>query len=69
MKVFLVINYNLLGDTTTFNFYANIYNFVIWFQNNRLCLMTRKILYDEEKIIHFFVYIIQRDFTIFHLLF
>lgn len=29
MKVFLVIKYNLLGEMTAFNYYDNIYNFVI----------------------------------------
>lgn len=35
MKVFLVIKCNLLGEMTTFNVSDAIYNFVIWFQNNR----------------------------------
>lgn len=30
MKVFLVIKYNLLVEVITFNFYGNIYNFVLW---------------------------------------
>lgn len=34
MKVFLVIKYNLLGDMPMFNFYDNIYNFIICFWKN-----------------------------------
>lgn len=29
----LVSKYNLLGEMIMFNFYNNIYNFVIWLQN------------------------------------
>lgn len=68
MKVFLVIKYNLLGEMTAFNYYDNIYNFVIWFPKTDCASWQGKFWFlMMKKIAHLISW--QRGFTVFQSLF
>lgn len=60
----LVIKHNLLGEMIMFNFYNNIYNFVIWLQNT-CALLQGKVWFSMKKIMHFTIFSDYRIFSVF----